>query len=226
MINILSSKTIYDKPYVKKQLEKYIKSDSKICVVAFSFFESNDMLDQYYKAYEPEVGPWYLHIVEPLLVYGINPKNISWIMYKKDTLHSAHQKLKEADIIFLPGGAPDLFYQRLVEYDLIDLIKASNKIVMGPSAGTMVQFDWFHISKDKDYKKYQLSDGIGLINAFGVEVHFNRRVQQKKSLRRTSHYHQRPIYVIHEPGFMILEHGKIKYSYMAYKYYEKGKRTK
>src|SRR5690554_4541714 len=164
MINILSSKTIYDKPYVKKQLEKYIKSDSKLCVVAFSFFESDDMLDQYYKAYEPEVGPWYLHIVEPLLVYGINPKNISWIMYKKDTLHSAHQKLKEADIIFLPGGAPDLFYQRLVEYDLIDLIKASNKIVMGPSAGTMVQFDWFHISKDKDYKKYQLSDGIGLIN--------------------------------------------------------------
>ena len=33
---------------------------------------------------------------------------------------------------------------------------------MGPSAGSMVQFNWFHISKDRDYKAYQLSDGIRL----------------------------------------------------------------
>jgi len=226
MINILSSKTIYDKPYVKKHLEKYIKKDSKICVIAFSFFESVDMLDKYYKGYEPETGEWYLHILEPLLVYGIDPKNVEWVLYKKDTKTSALKKVKDADIIFLPGGAPDKFYKRLVEYELIDAIQTSNKIVMGPSAGTMVQFNWFHISKDRDYKKYQLSDGIGLIKEFGVEVHWNRRKQQKKSLRKTSHYHERPIYVIHEPGFMILEDGKIIYRYMAQKYYEKGKRIK
>ena len=65
-----------------------------------------------------------------------------------------------------------------------------------------------------------------MIEDFGIEVHFNRRVQQKKSLRKTSHYHERPIYVIQEPGFMILEDGKIVYSYMADMYYKKGKRIK
>jgi len=226
MINILSSRTIYDKPYVKKHLEKYIKKDSTVCVIAFSFFETDDMLDLYYKAYEKDVGTWYLHVIEPLLVYGIDPKNISWVYYKKDSKDSALKKVKDADIIFLPGGAPEKFYQRLVQYELIDAIKMSDKIVMGPSAGTMVQFDWFHISKDKDYKKYQLSDGIGLLNDFGIEVHFNRRIQQKKSLRRTSHLNDRPIYVIYEPGFMIIENGEIIYSYMVKKYYEKGKRVK
>ena len=105
------------------------------------------------------------------------------MIYKKDTADSAIKKVSDADIIFLPGGAPEKFYNRLVEYNLVYAIKNSNKVVMGPSAGTMVQFNWFHISKDRDYKKYQISDGIGLIEDFGVEVHYNRRKQQKKSLR-------------------------------------------
>ena len=226
MINILSSRTIYDKPYVKKHLEKYIHKDSKICVIAFSQFESDDMLDQYHKGYEQPEGIWYLHILEPFLSYGIHPDNVSWVIYKKDTADSAIKKVSDADIIFLPGGAPEKFYNRLVEYNLVYAIKNSNKVVMGPSAGTMVQFNWFHISKDRDYKKYQISDGIGLIEDFGVEVHYNRRKQQKKSLRRTSHFHERPIYVIYEPGFMIIEDGKIIYSHKVTKYYEKGKRVK
>ncbi|WP_025724648.1 Type 1 glutamine amidotransferase-like domain-containing protein [Acholeplasma granularum] len=225
MINILSSKTIYDKPYVVEKLKKYIKPESKICVIAFSFFEKEDMLHSYYEGYKIPDGIWYLHILEPLLVYGIKPEQVQWVIYKKDDIESAKRKVEESDIIFLPGGAPDLFYKRLYEYDLISSIKNSS-IVMGPSAGTMVQFNWFHISKDYDYKKYQLSDGIGLISDFGVEVHFKRRKQQKKSLRRVSHYNKRPVYTIEEPGFMILEDGQIIYQYMANKYYEKGRRIK
>ena len=49
----------------KKHLEKYIHKDSKICVIAFSQFESDDMLDQYHKGYEQPEGIWYLHILEP-----------------------------------------------------------------------------------------------------------------------------------------------------------------
>ena len=61
------------------------------------------MLDAYYKGYEQPDGMWYLHILEPLLTYGIDPKNVSWILYKKDTLESALKKVTVADIIFLPG---------------------------------------------------------------------------------------------------------------------------
>lgn len=226
MINILSSKTIYDQDYVKIHLEKYITQNSKICVIAFSFFESDDLLDKYIESYTPPLGVWYNHVLNPFLIYGVDPFNVSFIIYDKDTKITARKKIEAADIIFLPGGAPDKFYQRLVKYDLIDLIKASNKIIMGPSAGTMVQFNWFHISKDSDYKKFQISEGLGLISDFGVEVHYQRRKQQKKGIRKTSLMDQRPIYVIEEPGFMILEDGKIVYQYKSRRYYDKGKKVK
>ena len=37
--------------------------------------------------------------------------------------------------------------ERLKEYDLIDYLKSLDKVFMGPSAGSMIQFDWFHISR-------------------------------------------------------------------------------
>ncbi len=226
MINILSSGTIYEAEHVKRQLEQYITPTSKICVIAFSFFESDDLYDQYIKTYTPPLGIWYNHVLNPFLTYGVDLSNVSWIIYKKDTIESAKQKLQQADIIFLPGGAPDKFFDRLVAYDLVELIKNSDKIIMGPSAGTMIQLNWYHISKDSDYKKYAIHDGLGLLNDFGVEVHYRRRKQQKKGIRRTSLMDNRPIYVIEEPGFMILEDGKIIYQYMARKYYENGKKVK
>ncbi len=226
MINILSSRTIYDKDYAYNQLKTYIKPESKICVIAFSFFNTGFRQPDYEAEYSGPLGKWYLHILEPLLVYGIKAENVSWIIYNKDNEKDAKKKIDQADIIFLPGGAPDLFHERLKQYNLVDYLSQQDKTFMGPSAGTMVQFNWFHISKDRDYKKYMISDGIGLVAGFGVEVHFRRRKQQKKSIRRVSHYNERPVYTIHEEGFMILKNGQIEYSFMANKYYEKGKKIR
>src|SRR5690606_33692111 len=145
------------------------------------------------------------HIVEPFKPYGIKEENISWILYDKDTKETAKKKIEAADIIFLPGGAPDLFIERLKQYDLIEFLRNQDKIFMGPSAGTMIQLNWFHISPDPDYKKFMMWDGLGLIKDFGVEVHYNRRRQQKKAIRRVSHMDERPIYAFLEEGYMILE---------------------
>lgn len=226
-INILSSRSIYNRDYVYNQLSKYITSDKKIAVVAFSFFLNGHAHESYLESYRKPLGKWYLHIIEPFLRYGLKEENFDFILYNHTSKEDAKKIIDNADIVFLPGGAPDLFFERLEEYNLVDVIRnLDNKIVMGPSAGTMVQFNWFHISKDYDYKKYMLSDGLGLINDFGVEVHFRRRKQQKKSIRRVSHFNPRPIYTITDDGFMILEDGVIKYSYMADKYYEDGKKLK
>lgn len=227
MINILSSRTIYDEDYVYKVLKDYIKPESKICVVAFSFFNDAFSQKEYEESYKAPDGIWYLHILSPLLRYKIKEDNVSWVIYDVDDYKSAKQKIDDADIIFFPGGAPDLFVERLNKYNLVDYLSTlKNKIFMGPSAGTMIQFNWFHISKDRDYKRYSLNNGLGYLNDFGVEVHFRKRKQQKKSLRRVSHYHPRPVYTIDEEGFMILKNKEVIYSYRVNKYYEKGKRVK
>lgn len=227
MINILSSHSIYGRQDVIPVLKKYIKEDSKICVIAFSFFNVAFRQDLYEASYTAPEGRWYLHILTPLLNYGIKEENVNWIIYDKDTIESAKAKIETADIIFLPGGAPDLFVERLKKYDLLEYLKnLTNKIFMGPSAGTMIQFNWFHISPDYDYKKFMLSEGLDLIRDFGVEVHYRRRRKQKKGIRRVSHLDERPIYTIHEDGLMILENNKIIYQKNAVKYYEKGRKIR
>ncbi len=198
MINILSSHSIFSHESVKHEVSKYVHKGKKVCVIAFSFFESGFTQESYELSYQKE-GRWYLHIIEPLMSLGI---------------------------IFLPGGAPDLFIKRLIELDILDTLKSLDKIIMGPSAGTMIQFDTFHISKDHDYKKFSIHEGLGFIKDFGVEVHFRRRRQQKKAIRKMSHLNPRPIYVIEEPGMMILENNKVVYSTHVRKYYEKGHKIK
>ncbi len=226
MINILTSKTIFANDEIYQVLKKYIKPTHKVCVVAFSFFLDDYSKKTYLNSYQKETGEWYLHIVKPLYKYGIKEENINFILYNKDSKEEALNKINEADIIFLPGGAPDLFMERLAEYDLVNHLRSLNKIFMGPSAGSMIQFDWFHISKDKDYHKFSINKGLGLIDGFGIEVHFNRRKQQKKGLRRVSHYNPRVVYTVLETGIIILENNKIVYKKDAYKYYKEGRRIK
>ncbi|HEY8406329.1 MAG TPA: Type 1 glutamine amidotransferase-like domain-containing protein [Acholeplasma sp.] len=225
MINILSSHSIFSHESVKHEVSKYVHKGKKVCVIAFSFFDSGFTQESYELSYQKE-GRWYLHIIEPLMNLGILEEDIDWIIYHKDTKDEAIKKLKKADIIFLPGGAPDLFIKRLIELDILDTLKSLDKIIMGPSAGTMIQFDTFHISKDHDYKKFSIHEGLGFIKDFGVEVHFRRRRQQKKAIRKMSHLNPRPIYVIEEPGMMILENNKVVYSTHVRKYYEKGHKIK
>lgn len=225
-INILSSRSIYDRDYVYEKLKKYLTKDKKICVIAFSFFETGFTQSSYEESYQAPLGKWYLHIVEPFRRYGLDESNFDFVIYNKTTKEEAKAKVLNSDIIFLPGGAPDLFYERLEAYDLAKLLPTLDKIFIGPSAGTMVQFNWFHISKDRDYHRFQLSDGLGLLDSFGVEVHYRRRKQQKKGIRRVSHFHDRPVHTITDDGFMILENKEVIYSYQADKYFEKGKKVK
>ncbi|WP_084301014.1 Type 1 glutamine amidotransferase-like domain-containing protein [Acholeplasma equifetale] len=227
MINILSSRTIFHENRYYDILKKYINKKSKICVIAFSFFDNAFLQENYEKEYSRPEGKWYLHIVEPLSRFEVQEDNISWIIYHVDSKESAIEKIENADIIFLPGGAPDRFMDRLNEYELVPVLqKQENKIFMGPSAGTMIQFDWFHISKDRDYHKFSIHDGLGFVKDFGVEVHFNRRKQQKKSMRKVSHMHPRPIHALYDDGLMVIENGNIIYNDHGPKYYEKGKRIK
>lgn len=225
MINILSSHRIYNHPKVKDEVLKYINKNSRICVIAFSFFESGFTQESYELSYQKE-GRWYMHIIEPFLDLGLTEENFSWIIYKKDNTKDAIVKINQADVIFFPGGAPDLFISRLKEQGLFDHLKNVDKILMGPSAGTMIQFDQFHISKDYDYKKFSIHEGLGYIKDFGVEVHFRRRKQQKKGIRRMSRLNPRPIYTVNEDGMMILENNQIIFNHQVKKYYQNGSKIK
>lgn len=73
--------------------------------------------------------------------------------------------IQNASVVFLCGGNPEYQKHLLTEYELSDLIKKSNAIVMGTSAGGMNM-------SEKYVNKYTIYEGMAL-NHFSFEAHFD-----------------------------------------------------
>ena len=201
MVNILlSSKTALLNPRNMIILKEYLKPNQKVMILGYSFFnKSINNLDTWNKFYEET------NLLENLIAnisqYGIKEQDITLINYFTSKKNEVLKKLSEVDILFLPGGSPDEMMQRIIEHKLLEHLKTFDKVIIGTSAGAMIQSDIFHISKDYDYKKYQTHQGLGYIS-FGIEVHFRKKRQQKKALRKAKYLHD-ILYVIPEESMII-----------------------
>lgn len=88
--------------------------------------------------------------------YGVKEENINWINYFKDTYENAKVKIRNSNILFLTGGLPVKMMSRLIEFDLIDDIESFTGVIIGSSAGAMVQIAEYHITPDEDYNIFKL----------------------------------------------------------------------
>lgn len=201
MTNILMSRSsTITKDYSYKELSKILKPNMKVVVLGFSFFDelsSNNYFNEYGRDSE-----YALKIANNFKLYNIT--NIKWIYYYETTHEESVKLIKEADIIYFPGGAPDLMMKRIKEKNLLEALRAFNKIVIGSSAGAMIQLGTYHISPDNEYHKFSINEGLGYLNNFFVEVHYNRRKKQKSSMRKVRREYKNPIYTIPDDGLLIV----------------------
>lgn len=225
MINILLSRSILNNADVYDEAKIYIKPEMKVCIVAFSFFE-NENNQEVYQAYYGPQGLYYDKMINCFATYGIGEKQISWLNYFLDEKATFIEKIKAADILYFPGGAPDLMMQRIVEKDILEPLASFDKIIIGPSAGAMIQNDYFHISPDADYQNFSMHKGLGYIKDFGYEVHFRRRKKQKKAIRKVSHIMKRPLYTIPDDGAIIVTDDTVKLIATAKLYYKNQKKVR
>ena len=206
MINILLSRGIINIPNIYIYLKEYIKPHHKVLFVAFSFFEKDAKNATEYQ----ELTQNYLQrMKDSFFPYGIKEEQIDVLNYYNNNHDDAVKMIKEADIIYFPGGAPDAFMKRLSEFKITEILeKASDKIFIGSSAGTMIQFPMYHITPDKDYKVFSYQKGLGLIHNFMVEVHYKKRFKFKKSSKRVKDDYNLPIIIIPDSGCVILDGDK------------------
>ena len=123
--------------------------------MAFSFRDSEvKNLKDCDSLYSKEKGIYYNGIVDGFTAYGISEDNITFVNYFKDTRESAIQKIEKADILYFTGGRPDRMMDRIKEFDLADVLRKHKGIVMGYSAGAVIQLSEYHLSPDKDYKEF------------------------------------------------------------------------
>ena len=208
MVNIL-----FDCPNTEDfvpELSRYLKSGYKVAVVAFSFYD-----DYVYDAesFDRLFGPGgncYVETVEGLAPYGIKAEDISFINYFTDSRQEARRKIEEADVIYFTGGLPDRMMDRIIEFDLVDTLRAFDGVVMGYSAGAVIQLDEYHLYPDGDYKDFGYYPGLGYVSGFGIEVHYEFKPEQDESVRRFLSERSLTTYVTHtRRGGIVVENGQI-----------------
>lgn len=209
MVNILFSEYNFHERWAKDTIEKYINCNEKVLIMPFSFNEkiSNDMEWQY--AYSKNSGKYYDSVVLPFLSYGIAEENIKWINYFKDTKENAKEKVKKSDIIFFTGGLPDKMMYRLKELGLINDIENFTGVIIGSSAGAMIQIAEYHITPDKDYDEFSYNIGLNLIKDFDIEVHYEETEIQKNYINKVLSEKKDRVYAIKNTGGIIVDNNQI-----------------
>jgi len=212
MINILLEGYEINAPWLYKDLKNYIMPNYTVAVVAFSFRDNEvKSLSDWNNLYGKENSMYYNGIVSGLTAYGIYENNISFINYFTDTKESAEQKIKQADIVYFLGGRPDRMMDRIKEFDLADVLKRHNGIIMGYSAGAVIQLSEYHLSPDKDYPEFKYYEGLSYLDDFYLEVHYEGTKVQNNAIRRVLKERGKTIYATAlRAGAILVDNGKIK----------------
>lgn len=212
MINILLEGYDIDASWIYNELKNYIKPNHSVAVMAFSFRDSQvkTLLD-WNALYSKENGRYYGGIVGGITAYGIPEENISFINYFTDTRESAAQKIKTADIIYFLGGLPDRMMDRIREFDLYNVLMAHNGILMGYSAGAVIQLAEYHLSPDEDYPEFKYFEGLPYLNDFYMEVHYEGTEVQDEAIRRVLSERGKTVYATAvRSGAILVDNGNIK----------------
>ena len=212
MINILLEGYNIAEPWLYTELKNYIKPSHKVTVIALSFRDDRvKFAEDWNLLYSKENGKYYDGIIGNFAVYGISEKNITFINYFKDTKESAKHKVENADIIYFLGGLPDRMMERIKELEIFDSLVKHTGIVMGYSAGTVIQLSEYHLSPDDDYPEFKYYEGFPYLNEFYIEVHYEGTNVQKESICRVIKERKKPVYAIsYMNGAIIVDNGKMK----------------
>ena len=210
MVNIL-----FDCPNLddfKEELREYFSEDSRVAVVAFSFYDDY-VYDaaSWEKVYGRGLGNCYFETVDALSVFGVSKENITFINYFTDTHESARDKIKNANVVYFTGGLPDRMMDRIKEFNLLDTLREFDGIAVGYSAGAVIQLAEYHLYPDGDYKDFGYYEGLDYLNSLYLEVHYEFKPEQNESIRRVLAERNLPVYVTHtRRGGVVVDNGRIK----------------
>jgi hypothetical protein len=100
---------------------------------------------------------------------------------------------------------------RIIDFELVDVLKKFDGVVVGYSAGAVIQLNEYHLYPDGDYDDFGYYDGLGYLDGFYLEVHYEYKPEQDESIRRALTERSLPVYVTHTRlGGLVVEGGKIK----------------
>ena len=159
MVNVLLNYYNFDGEWAREKLTQYVRGKVLIIPLAFREWEINDEVS--WQAIYGEGGEKHDNIMRPFYAYGIEPSDIKWLDYfDKSADHTA--ELAEADVLFFTGGMPEKAVARIDELGLRAAIQNFDGVVMGASAGAMLQLARYHVTPTRTTPSTACTTGWGL----------------------------------------------------------------
>jgi len=212
MTHILLEGYNLSEPWLFDTLRAYIKPHHKAAVIPFAFRDSRvRCAEDWDLLYGKENGKYYGGITAGFLSYGISEDNITFVQYYRDTPESAKEIIRKADIVYFPGGLPDRMMERIREFALEEVLLQHTGIIMGYSAGAVLQLAEYHLSPDEDYPTFGYYRGLPYLRDFYLEVHYTGSEEQKESIRRVLSERKKTVYATQcMEGAILVDNGKVK----------------
>ncbi len=124
-----------------------------------------------------------------------------------DTQSTLATKINDADLIYIPGGLPEVFLKYAAQKNLTTLLRNYKGVIVGNSAGALVLCRECVITKDEDHPTTKVMPGLGLVD-FSVEVHYTpERDEELKELSKG-----RKIYAIPEHCALVYQDGVLEFA--------------
>lgn len=203
MINILLS-TFEPKESWSEKIQDYLIG-KKILIIACSFSEETIQNESdWQEAYGRPKGKYYGPLTESFKSFGVREKDLTFVNYFHDSCSQITKLIKSNDVLFFPGGLPDKMVERLEEKQIVNEIRKFPGVIIGFSAGAMIQIQDFHITEDDYYPMYSYHDGLNLIKRFDIEVHYEKGDPAKEAaIQRCLNEKKQVVYGIGDRGAII-----------------------
>ncbi len=173
MVNILLNSFRFAEHWCRKAIGCRLRPEMRVLVFPFAFRpEQISDAQEWERCYNREDGMFSLGLAEVFRQYGIPLSQLEWVNYYAPGT-DLPRKIAKSDVLYFCGGEPDLLYHRLEELDLIAPLKRFRGIVMGDSAGAVIQLDRYHDQP-----------GLGYLRDFDLEVHYTGSEEQQTVIRR------------------------------------------
>ncbi len=211
MVNILLEGYDIAAEWLKAELGRIILPRHRVAVAAFAFRDDRVRNAQEWERLYGRDGMYSGGIAEGFAAYGIARENLRFLNYFADSRESAAQAVREADIVYFPGGLPDRMMQRMEEFALVDVLRQHDGIVMGYSAGAVIQLAEYHLSPDADYPQFGYYAGLSYLDNFYLEVHYEGNDVQKQAIRRVLTERGKRVYATQKnAGALLVENGAVR----------------
>ena len=206
---VLLSDSAIDENWAYPTLKKVISPNDHVCVVALTFFDDTKNESDWNRQFKEGQGFEYRRNTDIFYKYGIQKNQITWIRYFNDSKEEMMNKIMNSSILFIPGGAPDLFMKRIKELKLKRLLKNYKGTIIGYSAGAVAQLQSYHITPDDEYPEFMYLTGLGYMGDFDIEVHYHESNHQKHYIQKVLEEKKKDIYAIYEKGGVLVKNQSI-----------------